>query len=372
MYPCSDAFHRACAENKPQLALFVFADGVITNEDISIDEGIDFVDYFCTKEDLGIGEALSNEISFRLMNEKQLLNDFPFGDFRALLGVQLSVSENTEGFSMNYGGHVYTTLTAAGRRILKDGEPTTGQPPFIVACMMAMDDVIYMFGIDGAPYAISAKTGKAVKCPDTAFMREKTARLNGITFAYENRILTARISGGTEEIYEFVPLGTFTADRPNVADDVEISLSCHDLMLKLDEDMEGLEITYPITLKNLLKKVCESEGIPVKDQNFINNGVTIASQPDELKDCKKRDVVGWIAEAAGSNAKINRDGQMELVWLRDTTQSYDEGMYSECRPYYYQTRKVNRLCVRDIRNVTDNRIGTGKNSYLIQDNPFLR
>jgi hypothetical protein len=372
MYPCSDAFHRACAENQPQMALLVFADGVITNEDISIDEGIEFNDYFCTKEDLSIGEAISNEISFRLMNEKQLLNDFPFGDFRALLGVRLSIGENTEGFTMTYGGHVYTTMTAAGRHLLKDGEATAGQPPFLVSCLMAMDDVIYAFGLDGQPYAVSAKTGKAVACPDTAFMREKTARLSGITFAYEDRILTVRIAGETEETYEFVPLGTFTAEKPNVADDVEISLTCHDIMMKLDEDMEGLEIQYPITLKDLLKKVCESEGVPVKNQNFLNYNVTVASQPDELKDCKKRDVVGWIAEAAGANAKINRDGQMELVWLRETEQRYDEGTYSECRPYYYRTRKVNRLCVRDIKDVTESMIGSGKNTYLIQDNPFLR
>lgn len=374
MYACSDAFHAAVANNNPQMALFIFDDCVITNEDIDIDMGVELTDYFCTTEDIGIGEALSNELRFKLMNEKQLLNDFPFGEFTALLGVQISEASYGGGLSLSYGGHTFAGGAVSGKRLTKDGVATANQPPFSVVSMAAVNNKVYCFSERGQIYAVYAGTGKTAPLTSYDFMVEKASRWGGCTYSYENRILTIRIidvnGEGFELKYEFVPLGIFTAERPAVVDDVQLDMTCYDRMKKFDADMD-VDVNYPTSLLELLRQVCRSEGVELETTSFINASLTVAEKPDKFDRCTKRDVIAWIAEAAGSNAKISRDGMLRLAWLQSTSQSFDESTYTECRPFYYTTPAVNKLVVRDLGAGSDTNVGSGDNPYLIQDNPFL-
>ena len=109
-----------------------------------------------------------------------------------------------------------------------------------------------------------------------------------------------------------------------------------------------------------------------KTTTFINSTAKITKEPDDFKTATMREVLKWIAEAAGSNAKFNRDGVLEMMWLRSTTQSYEATNYEEFNPYWYQTKKVTKLYNRDTQGGTDKTVGTGKEAYLIQDNPLLR
>jgi hypothetical protein len=353
------------------MALFVFADGVITNEDIDIGQKIRFSDYFCTKEDISIGEPISNELSFRLMNEKQKLNDFPFGEFNALLGVQIGSEPTESWFSLTYGGHVFRYGSVVGQRLTKDGSPTSGQPSFNPVALAAMDGKVYCFGAAGQTYAVMAGTGARTTWPQNAFMTEKIPRFAGNTYSYENRILTINRSSGSRDTYEFVPLGIFTAERPKVTDDIQIDIVCYDRMQRFDADMAELSITYPITLGALLARICESENVPLETTSFLNMNISVPKAPEQFESCSKRDVIGWIAEAAGRNAKISRDGRLKLVWLNSTTVRFDESGYTECRPYNFQTPRVSKLYVRDMDSSADRITGSGNSAYLIQDNPFL-
>ena len=91
MYPASQEFHQAVADGAPQKALLIFEDAVFTNDDIDVSTGISFRDYFNLEEDLAIGQAPSNEISFSLLNENRLLNEYKFGAFLATLGWMMVV-----------------------------------------------------------------------------------------------------------------------------------------------------------------------------------------------------------------------------------------------------------------------------------------
>lgn len=381
MYPVSQAFHTAVRNNAPQMALFVFPDGVITNEDIDIEQGISFRDYFCTKDDIGIGEALSNELDFRLMNERQKLNDFPFGECYALLGVQIGHGTGTGELMLSYGGHTWRGSSAAGRRLTKDGVAVSGQPGFNPASLAAMDNKVYCFGTNGEAYAVLAGTGAQTSVPVNAFMIDKAKRFAGNTYSYQidsnqHKILTIRRNTGYVDTYEFCPLGYFNVERPKVTDDIQIDIHANDRMLRFTSDMSGVGITYPKTLKEILTAICNSEGVTLETDSFLNMNVQVASAPEQFETCTKRDVIGWIAEAAGYNAKISRDGGLKFVWLNNNTgQSFSETGYTECRPYCYQTPRVNKLSVRNTSAGTETIVKPdgedGKTAYLIQDNPFL-
>jgi hypothetical protein len=105
---------------------------------------------------------------------------------------------------------------------------------------------------------------------------------------------------------------------------------------------------------------------------FINSTATITSEPDEFENTTMRQVLQWIAEAAASVLRFNRDGQLVFDWLRSTSLALDEGNYSEFAPYWYETKVIDKLYNRRTENGADNTVGTGENAYLIQDNPLLR
>ena len=151
-------------------------------------------------------------------------------------------------------------------------------------------------------------------------------------------------------------------------------MSCYDLMQRFEQDMPSsaaLGITYPTTIGTLFVKMCNYLALAYKTDRFINSEAVIGSEPEDFKNSTMRVVLGWIAEAAASNARIDRDGAVVLDWLKESGQSFNESGYTDFEPYWYTTQKVTKLYNRSTDNSTDTIVGDGNEAYLIQDNPFL-
>ena len=201
------------------------------------------------------------------------------------------------------------------------------------------------------------------------------AKLGGETVGVIFPILLIIQQAGRWKKYEFVPLGRFTAERPKAPDVIQIDLTCYDLMQKFDVDMPSdaaLWLSYPLPLKTLFEYMCWYVGVDYVSSDFINSTATIDSRPADFDSVTMREVIKWIAEAAGSNARFNRDGKLELAWLRQTGRSYNANAYREFNPYWYETKKVTKLYNRSTQDAEDKTVGDGNEAYLIQDNPLLR
>lgn len=177
---------------------------------------------------------------------------------------------------------------------------------------------------------------------------------------------------GVRETYEFVPLGWFIAERPNAPDQILINMTCYDRMQKFEKDMKDVSVTYPISIGGLFARICSVAGVSYRSSSFINSTAQIAEKPEEFDNATMRDVLKWIAEAAGSNARFDRDGYLVMDWLRSTNQTIDETGYSEFNPYWYSTKTVTKLHNRASSGDYENIVGSGSEAYLIQDNPLLR
>lgn len=379
MYDASAAFHEAVRNGKEQKALLIFDDCVFTDEDISVDEGIEFHDYFNLEEDLSIGQTPSNEISFSLFNDDRLLNDYEFGDFLATIGALVGTDRYTQ-----YGNVVVTTqyATYIGNGsypyVMRSNTILPSQPSFPVTSIAAYDGNVYCFGNDGryAVYDDASGANVTGSHPLNAFMRKKGAgwKGKGIYFNRNSRILFI-YQGGVRKRFEFVPLGWFTAERPKAPDVILIDLTCYDYMQKFEKDMpkaEELGMEYPATIGTLYDSICRYVGVEHIADSFINSGATIQEEPADFEKATMRDVLKWIAEAAGSNARFNRDGKLVLDWLRDTSQNYEATGYKEFNPYWYTTTKVTKVFNRDTQDNEDYTCGDGEEAYLIQDNPLLK
>lgn len=378
MYNCSSAFHQAVASGNEQKALLIFSDCVFTDVDISVDAGIEFHDYFNTEEDLCIGQTPSNEISYSLFNDARLLNDYTFGDFLATLGVLIG----TDVYQPNGTVMMHTNIAtyvgfAEYPYITRNNIALGSQPSFPVMSLLGYDGKVWAFSDDGRFAVYDDATGANItgQNPLNSFMKNKSKawKGQGMFYSKSSRILFIYM-GGTRKRYEFVPLGWFTAERPNAPDQIVIQMTCYDFMQKFDQDMpskEALGISYPTTIGNLFVKMCEYVGVQYRTATFINSTAVIQKEPS-FGASTMRDVLKWIAEAAGSNARFDRDGYLIMDWLRQTGQTYNANSYREFNPYWYATKKVDKLYNRDTQAGGEQTYGTGDEGYLIQDNPLLK
>ena len=379
MYNCSNAFHEAVKNGNEQKALLIFSDCVFTDADISVENGIEFHDYFNTEEDLSIGQATSNEISFSLFNDDRLLNNYEFGDFLATLGVHVGTDAYqqygqvmlTTQYATYIGNDSYPFITRNGMALV--------QPSFAVRSILAYDGKVWCFDGQGHFAVYQDNNGSNITGQNSlnAFMKNKTKQWNGkgIFYNKSSRILFI-YEGGDRKRYEFVPLGWFTAERPKAPDVIQIDMTCYDWMQKFDQDMptaDQLGISYPITIGYLMDAMCRYVGIVNGTTGgFINSNAVIQTEPEEFKTATMRDVVKWIAEAAASNAVIDRDGVLRLKWLTEIGLVISATDYSEFNPCWYKTKQITKLVNRASSGESESAVGTGDEGYLIQDNPLLK
>ena len=193
------------------------------------------------------------------------------------------------------------------------------------------------------------------------------------------------VERGQTVLYEFAPLGTFTADRPDIGRNTEISVIANDRMTLFDKEMPSTlptppetpggdpgTLSYPTTLGGLLEALCYYVGVPCATTTFLNSGLAVSKKPKQFNGATMRDVLSWIAEAACSNARFNRDGELELFWLNAVSKTYNESNYANYSQSWYETSTIDGLHIRNADSTSEYVVGTGDNAYMIQDNPFLR
>ena len=380
MYSASSAFHQAVANGAHQIALLIFNDAVFTNDDIDVSAGIEFNDYFNTEENLSIGTALSNEISFNIFNDSDLLDDYEFGEFTATIGAQIGNETVTAAgtVQVNSGSHTYVAYSSSPY-LKRDGTAVSSQPARAIKSMLVYDGIVYCLLANGVVVGYKDSNGATQSVSVNNVMKAQMAKWEGKGIAYtkasgENYKL--RIWQGTNKrTYEFVPLGVFNAERPNVPYVNEIHFTCYDRMQRFEKDMpsdQELNITYPVTFSSLYIKMCQYVGAQYQSTYFINSTATLSARPEEFDNATMREVLQWIAEAAGSVARFNREGVLTMDWLRSTDTTIDEHGYSEFNPYWYRTKRVVKLYNRASGGDYEYALGSGNEAYLIQDNPLLK
>lgn len=399
MYPASEEFHQAVANGAHQIALLIFDRGdtdadlaVFTNDDINVSAGIEFNDYFNTEEDLTIGQALSNEISFSLFNDKRLLNDYEFGDFKATIGALVEETATTDR-RMAYAesdDHTYAAI-ADSPYLLRDGNALSTVPASSVVSILIYNGNVYCGLSNGNIVVYKDSDGTVVSYTPNDFMKAQmhsaTWQNCGYSFIYEvvdeeegiSNWVLRKWKRRTEKKYEFVPLGVFNAERPNVPAVNEIQMTCYDLMQRFEKDMVSFSelnlVSGTSTISELYNALCEYVGVEHRSQTLINGDAAV-TETDDFSNVTMREVIQWIAEACASVARFDRDGYLKMDWVgtddHENSIVLDEGKYSEFNPYWYETKQVTKVYNRASNGDYDNSTGSGDEAYLIQDNPLLK
>ncbi len=109
---------------------------------------------------------------------------------------------------------------------------------------------------------------------------------------------------------EKIRKGVYYATVPSTAGDI-IEISAVDGMFKLDKDYANSHTLYPATLQTIISDACLDCGIPIGFSQFDNMSFTVKKKPQNVT---YRQVVSYVAQISGYNARIDNNGYMQLVW----------------------------------------------------------
>lgn len=93
-----------------------------------------------------------------------------------------------------------------------------------------------------------------------------------------------------------------------------IKLSGVDSMYLLDKPYNA-KTAYPATLQTILSDCCIDCGINIGFRQFDKYNFVVSNKPEDVT---YRDVVSYVAQIAGYNARISNNDALELIWY-DTT-----------------------------------------------------
>ena len=409
--PVSNAFHQAIKRGEKQRALVHFFDDdlYLTNDDVTA-SGIKYENYFCPEKEFTIGMAQSASISFSVFNENHRLDNMSFGKFSASLGVVTNRSRfNKAGnVCVEYGGD-----QIVGYRSLPylriNGVAIDEQPEFPVESILVSNAIVYCIGSNGEHAAYvkmdfedgewgsvvlytwnnlyrktwsdiantAAADGQYHRYPKATISEmmidtlKRYAKRNVGVVVGNDKTITDYMPDGTKETYTYVDLGVFYAERPARTRVNIISIDGHDALSLFDVSTESMQITFPITLKSMLDRICSFVGVGHRVESFINDDMEIQATSDIFQNTTAREVVGFIAEVACANAKIDQDGYLYFAWWENSDLVIDENDYFEFVPFEYSVKQIDRLQVRNSDSDVGILVGSGTNGYVIQENPFL-
>ena len=117
---------------------------------------------------------------------------------------------------------------------------------------------------------------------------------------------------------EYIKLGIFKILKPH-NDRNKITYECADRMSYYMDKPYFSELSLPTTDIEILQEICSQVGINLSNNNLISH--TISSIPEGYT---RREIISYISQLQGKNAIINSDGNLELIWYKETGYIVDD------------------------------------------------
>ena len=210
--------------------------------------------------------------------------------------------------------------------------------------------------------------------------------------------------------WETASLGVFYWDKPTKRKVQLVTATAQDQMQKFDaiatDWFDSLDFDNGITLSQILFSMVDSLGVRLDDDttnNLVNGSHVYTARPFDADSLTYRDVLGWIAGAAGGNARFDRNGFLTIRYFNYALTSTPSGESSivgyavvgdavlgdGISNYYqfnnttlgggifsldiaeYAVKQINKLIVKSAENDFGTIVGTGTNAYELVSNPFM-
>lgn len=130
-----------------------------------------------------------------------------------------------------------------------------------------------------------------------------------------------------EENYEYINYGDYIIkDSEYNPNSKTYSYKCYDYMLKTMIDYKELNVTYPITIKDYIKAICNYCGLEFASYNddFVNSTKTINEDYFNNGDYTFRDILDYISQLVGGWICIDKDNKVEVRYTNETNETFDD------------------------------------------------
>lgn len=133
-----------------------------------------------------------------------------------------------------------------------------------------------------------------------------------------NEIPVNLLSSGLKG-FEYIDLGNYivSKDAEYNADTMSYSHTCYDKMLSSMKDYEDMKITFPIKVKDYIKKLCDYIGLTFAsyNDNFANCDKELTADYYTGYDYTFRDVLDELAQVTASTICINSNDELEIRYI---------------------------------------------------------
>lgn len=123
---------------------------------------------------------------------------------------------------------------------------------------------------------------------------------------------------------EYIKLGIFKVLKPNKDREV-VNYECVDRMIYLMNMPYFSNLEVPTTDIDVLEEICSQVGIKLTNKNLVSH--TISTVPEGYT---RREIIAYMSSLQGKNAIINDEGNLELIWYKETEYVVDDDkIYSD-------------------------------------------
>lgn len=407
MYTVSSDFHAAVLAGAEQRAVLRFSDAVLSGNDIPVNGGLRLTEPFCAQDDLTIGLCPSASLAVTLANVGGMLDEFTFGEFKAYLGVKIDSDTYTPvvgaAATLPLDESNTVSIFSTTPYVKINGTAAANQPSFVPQAIMALDHFLYVISSAGAYFRYSlfwdggtwAELAEGTWADQAVNTWDSYANLfaggvsvttnalmiaKGVSYAAAHRavvlhdnIMNEYATDGTYKTYEMCPLGVFHADRPATVRKERVAFTAYDNMDKMDVDVTDwfAALTYPITLGEIFAGLCARVGITTTTTTFLNSTQSYATAPFASTSLTGRKLLKYIAEAACSIARFDREGSLELAWFGTNSQTIAESIETAVAIAEYAVAPIDKLQVQTETTDIGVVVGTGTNAYVLLASPLI-
>ena len=340
-------------------------------------DGMAITTMACDTDDITIGNAPAAVLNATLMNPNGLMETLTWGYGSAYIGVEIdsttadkqsthpcAVKGGLATFSMDANGTAYrngSSLGAIGGSPLAIISDYSGADVYFITTTGMGRRKSLVFSVVSTPN--DAQKYMAAKYTDTDAPIGIALDANGCPYIFNN------VANDTKTTYTYIPMGKY--DFSNVdAFGITFTAEAYNEMTLFDADatdwVQSLDFSTPQTISDLITALMTEMGMTANvSASAVNTGVSLSENPITSYSVTYRQVLKWLAEAIGCNARISRTGGVVEFVPYDATPITDSStppnaLVISCDTIVGNTRTKYRNAVPAINQVVCyNTVGAG-------------
>ena len=223
----------------------------------------------------------------------------------------------------------------------------------------------------------SLKIKESLCSKDTLDLTSVEASTLKVTIAKENGNVTGLIGKRVTVKQSALDLGVYTITNAKLSTDYTTDIECFDDLKKfVDTDVSdwwNTQLVFPLTLKDLLIKLCERVGVPTELPNAWTNSDMQVTKTAYFQNLKASELLGYIQEASGTFFRMSRSGKLKAISPNKTsTEIPYTRLFNDATISDTETPAIEKLAIKSSEK--DLGVSSGKadgNTYLILANPLL-